>query len=102
VISGIRGVSGRGMLNAIIAGERSPRALAALARGIMRRKTAALEEALDCSFLTPGHAFVLQLMLGNIGHFTAQIAVLDERIASLCGPWQHQIARLDAIPGISA
>jgi transposase len=100
VISDIHGVSGRDMLNAIIAGERSPRALAALARGIMRRKTAALEEALDCSFLTPGHAFVLQLMLGSIDHFTAQIAVPGERIASLCEPWEHQIARLDAIPGI--
>jgi len=52
VISDIHGVSGRDMLRAIIAGERSPRALAEMARGVMRRKTARLEEALDCSFFT--------------------------------------------------
>jgi len=99
VISDIHGVSGRAMLTAIIAGERNPRALAALARGVMRRKLALLEEALDCSFFTPEHAFVLQMMLDNIDHYTAQIAVLDARIAVLCEPYERQIAQLDAIPG---
>jgi len=99
VISDIHGVSGRAMLAAVIAGERNPKTLADLARGVMRRKLALLEEALDCSFFTPEHAFVLQMMLGNIDHHTAQIAVLDERIAILCEPYQRQIAQLDAIPG---
>jgi transposase len=99
VISDIHGVSGRAMLAAVIAGERNPKTLADLARGVMRRKLALLEEALDCSFFTPEHAFVLQMMLGNIDHHTAQIAVLDERIAVLCEPYQRQIAQLDAIPG---
>jgi transposase len=99
VISDIHGVSGRAMLAAVIAGERNPKTLADLARGVMRRKLALLEEALDCSFFTPEHAFVLQMMLGNIDHHTAQIAVLDERIAVLCEPCQRQIAQLDAIPG---
>jgi transposase len=99
VISDIHGVSGRHMLNAIIAGERSPRILAQLARGVMRRKTAELEEALDCTFLTGEHVFVLSMMLGNIDHYTQQIAVLHERIAALCEPYEHQIAQLDTIPG---
>jgi transposase len=99
VISDIHGVSGRDMLTAIIAGERNPRVLAEMARGRMRRKTAQLEEALDCSFFTAEHAFVLQMMLANIDHLTAQAAVLDERIAVLCGPYERQIAQLDAIPG---
>ena len=38
VISDIHGVSGRAMLEAIAAGERSPKALAQLARGTMRGK----------------------------------------------------------------
>jgi hypothetical protein len=42
VISDIHGVSGRAMLEAVIAGERNPRVLAEMARGRMRRKTAAL------------------------------------------------------------
>jgi transposase len=99
VISDIHGVSGRAMLRAVIAGERSPRVLAELARGVMRRKTARLEEALDCSFFTEEHAFVLQMMLDNIDHYTAQVAVLDERIAVLCEPYERQVAQLDAIPG---
>jgi transposase len=44
------------MLRAIIAGERNPRVLAEMARGVMRRKTARLEEALDCSFFTAENA----------------------------------------------
>ena len=65
----------------------------------MRRKIARLEEALDCSFFTAEHAFILQMMLGNIDHLTAQIAVLDEKIAALCEPYERQVAQLDGIPG---
>ena len=99
VISDIHGVSGRDMLRAIIAGERTPEVLAEMARGVMRRKIAQLREALDCSFFTPEHAFVLQMMLDNIDHLTAQIAVLDEKIAVLCEPYERQVAQLDGIPG---
>ena len=99
VISDIHGVSGRSMLRAIAAGERSPRVLAEMARGVMRRKTARLEEALDCSFFTEEHAFILTMMLDSIDQLTAQIAVLDEKITAMCKPYEQQIARLDAIPG---
>ena len=99
VISDIHGVSGRDMLGAIAAGERNPKVLAGLARGVMRRKLAVLEEALDCSFFTPEHAFILQMMLDSIDQLTAQIAVLDEKIAEMCRPYERQIAQLDQIPG---
>jgi transposase len=99
VISDIHGVSGRDMLTAVIAGERSPKVLAEMARGRMRRKTARLEDALDCSFFTAEHAFILQMMLDNIDHYTAQIAVLDEKIAVLCEPYEQQVGQLDGIPG---
>jgi transposase len=99
VISDIHGVSGRAMLRAVIAGERNPGVLAELARGRMRSKAARLAEALDCSFFTDQHAFILAMMLDNIDHYTAQVAVLDERIAELCRPYERQVAQLDAIPG---
>ena len=54
VISDIHGVSGRDMLRAVAAGERNPRVLAEMARGVMRGKIRRLEEALDCSFFTEG------------------------------------------------
>jgi transposase len=99
VISDIHGLSGRAMLRAVIAGERRPEVLARMALGRMRPKIARLEEALDCSFFTPEHAFILEMMLDSIDQLTAQVAVLDERIAVLCEPYQRQIEQLDGIPG---
>ena len=99
VISDIHGVSGRDMLRAIIAGERSPAALAEMARGVMRRKTARLEEALDCSFFTEEHAFILEMMLDSIDQLTAQIEILDDKIAEMCKPYERQVEQLDGIPG---
>src|SRR5450756_3153466 len=48
---------------------------------------------------TSGHAFILQMMLDSIDELTAQVAVLDERIAVLCEPYERQVAQLDGIPG---
>ena len=100
VITDIHGVSGRDMLTAIIAGERNPKVLAQMARTRMRGKIRQLEEALDCSFFTSEHAFVLATMLTNIDHLTAQIQELSAKIEELCEPYLHQIAQLDAVPGI--
>jgi transposase len=99
VIRDIHGVSGRDMLAAIIAGQRDPKALAQLARGRMRVKIRELEEALDCSFFTEQHAFILAMMLANIDHLTAQVSELSAAIEVLCEPYAGQIAQLDAIPG---
>jgi Transposase IS116/IS110/IS902 family len=99
VISDIHGVSGRDMLGAIAAGERNPKVLADKARGVMRGKIKKLEEALDCSFFTEEHAFILQMMLDGIDQITAQITVLDEKIAEMCRPYEPQIEQLDDVPG---
>ena len=99
VITDIHGVSGRDMLTAIIAGERNPKVLAQMAQTRMRGKIAQLEEALDCSFFTDEHAFILQMMLANIDHITAQIKELTAKIEILCEPYARQIAQLDGIPG---
>ena len=99
VITDIHGVSGRDMLTAIIAGERNPKVLAQMAQTRMRGKIAQLEEALDCSFFTDEHAFILQMMLANIDHITAQINELTAKIEILCEPYARQIAQLDGIPG---
>jgi transposase len=99
VISGIHGVSGRAMLEAIIAGERNPVRLAQLARGRMRGKIRQLEEALDCSFLTGEHIFILTMMLAAIDGHTARISELTARIEQLTEPYWHQIDQLDAVHG---
>jgi transposase len=99
VASDIFGVSGRDMLDGLAAGERNPRVLADMARTRMRRKIAALEEALDCAFFTEDHAFVLAMMLENINELTAKIARLDEKIARMCEPYERQVQQLDGVPG---
>ena len=55
VLSDIHGVSGRAMMEALIAGQRDPWSLARLAKGNARKKTDRLEEALR-RFFTDHHA----------------------------------------------
>ncbi len=62
VASDIFGVSGREMLAALIGGQTNPQALARLARGRLRAKIGALDEAFTGHF-TDHHALLLSKML---------------------------------------
>jgi transposase len=99
VISDIFGKSGRAMLDALIAGQRNPHALAALAYRNMRAKTSVLQEALTGHF-TDHHAFMLGMMLARIDALTTQIDTLTTRIGQAIAPFAAQVAQLDEIPGI--
>ena len=99
VLSDIHGVSGRAMMEALIAGQRDPWSLARLAKGNARKKTDRLEEALR-GFFTDHHATILQMMLDNIDRIGAQIAALDARIAEAIGPFSRPAAQLADIPGV--
>ncbi len=99
VASDIFGVSGRAMMAALIAGERSPKALAQLARSRMRGKISALEQAFTGRF-TEHHAFLLAKMLAHVDAIDADIAELDARIEAMIAPFAQAAARLDEIPGI--
>ncbi|MGH3980178.1 MAG: IS110 family transposase [Pseudonocardiaceae bacterium] len=99
VISDIFGVSGREMLAALIAGQRSPQVLAQMARGAMRSKTAVLEEALTGHF-EDHHGFLLRAMLEHIEALTAQIEVVGARIEAVIAPFSHHVERFDEITGI--
>jgi transposase len=72
----------RDMIEALIAGQRNPRILADLARGAMRRKRAALIEALDGRF-EDHHGELARIMLDQIDGLAAQIEALTGRIAAL-------------------
>lgn len=82
VASNILGVSGRAMLEALIAGERDPEALAMLARGRLRAKRAALVEALTGRF-DEHHAELARLLLDQIDALSAKIEALTGRIDEL-------------------
>jgi hypothetical protein len=63
VMSNVMGVSGREMLQAIIAGETDAKALAQLARGTLRGKIPLLEQAARGG-LNDHHRFLLEQWLG--------------------------------------
>lgn len=99
VISDIFGVSGRAMLEALIAGQRDPYSLADLARGSMRSKKSVLQEALTGHF-RDHHGYLLRMMCDRVDALTAQIEALTGRIDEATAPFARQVAQLDEIPGI--
>jgi transposase len=99
VISDLFGVSGRQMLQALIAGQRDPKALAQLARASMRSKIATLEEALTGHF-DDHHGFLCQLMLERIDTATAKIDQVTAEIDQVIAPFAGHAQRLDAITGV--
>src|ERR1022692_4196295 len=81
VLTDLHGVTGRDIMNHLIAGERSPKVLAQLARARARRKIAQLEEALEgAEFFTDDHAALLAAMLARIDRVNEEIARLTEVI----------------------
>jgi hypothetical protein len=82
----ITGVSGRAMLEALIAGQRDPGVLADLAKRRMRSKIPALTEALHGRF-NAHHAFMARLFLDRIDAHSADTARLDARIAEAVEPF---------------
>ena len=101
VASDIFGVSGREMMAALIAGQTNPKQLAQLARGRMRAKLSALEEAFT-GFFTEHHGFLLAKMLARVDALSADIAELDTAIEEMIAPFAQAVARLDEIPGLGA
>jgi transposase len=82
VASDIFGVSGRAMMEALIAGERDPKVLAGLAKGRMRGKYAALVEAFTGRF-DDHHADLVRVLLDQVDLLDGQIDKLTVRIDQL-------------------
>jgi transposase len=101
VASDIFGVSGREMMEALIAGERDPGRLAEMARTRMRAKIPQLKEAFT-GFFTDHHAMLLRQMLNRLDALEADIDLLDSRIEAHLAPFVDAVDRLDEIPGIGA
>jgi transposase len=101
VATDVMGVSGRAMLQAIIAGQEDPTALAELAKGRMRTKIDELEQALT-GHIRSSHRLLLRMHLEHIDELNAKIADLDQEIDRLMPPFDPNdlVQRLDAIPGV--
>jgi transposase len=103
VASDIFGASGRAMMAALIAGQRDPQVLAAMARARMRVKIPRLEEAfagLSLGTFDDHHRFLLSRMLARIDAVSADIAAVEAEIGDHLAPFADAVARLDQIPGV--
>jgi transposase len=100
VVTDLHGVTGRDIMDHLIAGERSPKALAQLARARARRKIAELEEALEgAEFLTAEHAALLAAMLACINRVNAEIDELTAVIERLLASYEEQLEQAESMPG---
>jgi transposase len=100
VASDIMGVSGRAMLEALIAGDRDPARMADLAKRRLRSKIPALTEALNGRF-NDHHAFLARVHLDLIDQHTDAIARLTQRIEVVIEPFRAFRTLICSIPGIS-
>jgi transposase len=111
VLSDIMGASGRRMLEAMIAGVRNPRQLAALASAQIRATPKQLYDALH-GRLTDHHRFLLKLHLRQWDgldatireidlEVEARIARMDKEVKAGTAPFCDLIGLLCTIPGVS-
>jgi transposase len=100
VATDVLGVSGRDMLEALIAGETDPAKLADLARKRLREKIPALRLALQ-GRVTDHHRFLLRMHLDHVAHLDELIGRLGGRIEEALAPFAEAQERLQTIPGVS-
>ena len=100
VMSDIVGVSGRAILNALIAGETDPDRLADLTRGRLKATRPDLRDALH-GRVTDHHRFMIQLHLTQIDALETAVATIEARIGDALGPFRAAVNLLTTMPGLS-
>jgi transposase len=100
VASNVLGVSGRAMLQGLIAGTHDPDVLAELARGQLRKKIPALRKAL-LGWFSPTHRILAAEILAHLEFLDESIERLSTDIATMIAPFARAIDHLDTIPGVN-
>jgi transposase len=101
VVTDVRGVSARAILQALIAGGTNPTTLAELARGRLRSKRDLLAQAVEGRFL-PHHAFMLTEQLSHLDYLEEALERISHESAQRRQAEHEAIALLDTVPGISS
>lgn len=100
VLTDILGVSGRAILQALVAGETNPERLAELARGRLKASRADLAAALH-GRVTAHHRFLLQLHLAQIAALEGAVREVEARLGDALTPFRAAVDRLITMPGVS-
>ena len=101
VITDIMGVSGRKMIEALIAGEKDPAKLARLADPRVKASQENLRETLR-GRVTKGHRFLLRLHLGQIDAIDAAIAEIDREVEASIAPFRTAVEQVSTVPGVKS
>jgi transposase len=100
VVTDLHGVTGRDIMDHLIAGERNPKVLAQLARARARRKISELEAALEgAEFFTPQLAALLARMLARIDQLNTSIDEITAVIETLLDPYEDHQPQAESMPG---
>jgi transposase len=99
VVSDLQGLSAQDMIEHLMREDMSPKDMAALARGRLRKKITELEKALEGS-LREHHRLILRVSIQMIASYDTAIAQLDNEIDQRIEPYREQSERLQSIPGV--
>jgi len=99
VATDVFGVSGMAMLKALVAGIMTPTEMANLAKGLLRKKLAQLELALQGS-MTDDHRFMLSELLQSLAQDEQRIKAAEERVGERLKPYIEEHTLLTTIPGV--
>ena len=100
VITDVMGMSGRAMIEALIAGESDPAKLARLANYRLKTSQEKLREALR-GRVTIHHRFLLRLHLNQIDGLDASIATIDRQVEAGIAPFRAAVELVTSVPGVS-
>jgi transposase len=100
VASDVLGVSGRRMIEALIAGEKDTSVLADLAQKKLREKIPQLQRALEGE-VSEHHRFLLRQLLDQYDFLEKEIARVSERVGAVASSsFRAAVEQLDAIAGV--
>ena len=100
VATDVMGVSGRKILEALIAGEKDVSTLADLAEKRLRQKIPQLQRALEGE-ITEHHRFLLRRLLDQYDFLEKEIQTVSERLVAVAPPsFREAVKQLDEIAGV--
>jgi transposase len=99
VLSDTLGVSGRHMLDAIVAGQDDPQQLAQLARGRLKEKIPQLQQALE-GRVREHHRFLLAEYLDEWDALGDRIRRIEAEIDTRARPFESAITLWQTVPGV--
>jgi transposase len=99
VITDVMGMSGRAMIEALIAGESDPAKLARLANYRLKTSQEKLREALR-GRVTKHHRFLLRLHINQIDAVDVAIATIDQQVKAGIAPFRAAVEQVSSVPGI--